>query len=128
MLIFIYPHFQLFTYLLMNKQVLKIWLTFGMVFVTTTFVGLLSNFTTLHNLFQTETSSSNRINTKIFNQPISRSLSGHDHNSTTPTTATNTTLQCHSNIGADPLQLQSVGSAIVYIFGICIVGLISSFP
>ena len=106
-----------------TKDVVRCWVTFGSVIVAVTVVGLLSNVTLfLHNNVSSFAAAESLHTTMM---PSRRSLADgisttDNNNNTSPATTNTSILFCHSNIAADPAQLQEVGCAALYIIGICI--------
>ena len=105
------------------KDVVRCWVTFGSVIVAVTVVGLLSNVSLfLHNNVSSFAAAVALPTTMMGSRrSLADGISTTDlNNNTSPTTTNTSILFCHSNIAADPAQLQEVGWAALYIIGICI--------
>jgi Ca2+/Na+ antiporter len=100
---------------LKRKDVVHCWLTFGLVFLMVTIVGMASNYST----FETHQHAVDVTSTSSSSLSISRVL-GHHGQSNDTNHSTSNPKYCSSNIVADPGQLQDVGFAVLYILGICV--------
>ena len=99
------------------KNVLHCWFTFGLTFLMVSLVGLSSN-VSWHALSLSPSPFLSTISSTL-PSPTHRHLEHLEQYHPNTTHVLNAT-RCPSNIAADPAQFQNVGSAVLYILGICI--------